>query len=540
MPSRDHREDTRRKVNRGRQRRRGQEWHRQSGHGSARQFVLATITAIVMLVVAGCQRHTDVRETKRLSSTDTGEKRLLSNHPDLVLARTDTSSSSSPVDPALTVDLASVVRRDISQQLELVGSLVPVQKTTVVAELNGVVESIALSDRSGRCSNNGAAYEIPLAIDIGTRVKQGDVLVRLKDSKQRLDLQAAEASCQLLERQLADLLSWRREEEIAQLQATLAEKKAQAERSQADKTRIENLLSSNAASQANYDQVVAEAARTEAELKRAEAELKIALAGPTPEQIAVAKAQLAVAESEVAVRRDTLEKMTIRAPYDGVITKRFVDIGDRLIEMKDPDIVEMIDARLLFAEVSVPERYFAGVQLGDQARITVEGLSDSVEGVIDQIGGEIDPHTRTFLLRLTIDNSQDRLKPGGFARVHLPIASARNTLTVPYTSVSFDEGRPVVFVYQPDGISGLVRKQEVRLGISSRDRYEVLSGLDEGQHVAVGQTAVLSDGLPVRPRENNQDASRPDSHAGPTQHVPSQTEHESTALLTSTEGAREQ
>ena len=137
MPSRDHREDTRRKVNRGRQRRRGQEWHRQSGHGSARQFVLATITAIVMLVVAGCQRHTDVRETKRLSSTDTGEKRLLSNHPDLVLARTDTSSSSSPVDPALTVDLASVVRRDISQQLELVGSLVPVQKTTVVAELNG-------------------------------------------------------------------------------------------------------------------------------------------------------------------------------------------------------------------------------------------------------------------------------------------------------------------------------------------------------------------------------------------------------------------
>ena len=150
-----------------------------------------------------------------------------------------------------------------------------------------------MSDRSGRCSNNGAAYEIPLAIDIGTRVKQGDVLVRLKDSKQRLDLQAAEASCQLLERQLADLLSWRREEEIAQLQATLAEKKAQAERSQADKTRIENLLSSNAASQANYDQVVAEAARTEAELKRAEAELKIALAGPTPEQIAVAKAQLA-------------------------------------------------------------------------------------------------------------------------------------------------------------------------------------------------------------------------------------------------------
>ena len=120
------------------------------------------------------------------------------------------------------------------------------------------------------------------------------------------------------------------------------------------------------------------------------------------------------------MRRDTLEKMTIRAPYDGVITKRFVDIGDRLIEMKDPDIVEMIDARLLFAEVSVPERYFAGVQLGDQARITVEGLSDSVEGVIDQIGGEIDPHTPDFFA--SSDNRQfsgssqaGRLRPGASA-----------------------------------------------------------------------------------------------------------------------------
>jgi hypothetical protein len=101
------------------------------------------------------------------------------------------------------------------------------------------------------------------------------------------------------------------------------------------------------------------------------------------------------------------------------------------------------------------------------------------------------------LIRVTIDNAGETLKPGGFARVHLPVASVQSTLTVPFSSVSFDAGRPSVFVYK----DGHVTKRDVQLGVSNRETYEIISGVNEGEVIATGQIAVLSDQLAVELRE---------------------------------------
>ena len=393
----------------------------------------------------------------------------------------------------LEIDVVPVVRSDVVSEIELVGSLIPLQQTTVVAEIDGSVAEIASCGRTVHV--NGT--EVPLPIDIGSHVKKGDVLVRLKDRDQRLALNVAQASQNRLESELRHLLSWRRDEEIAQLEATLEETKARAVCATADRQRYERLIEKKAISQADFDDAVAKEIQAKAEVKKAQAALQIAKSGPTKEEIEVAKAHFEVAKAEVAVRQDTLSKTIIRAPYDGVITKRYVDVGDRLIEMMDPNILDLVDSRVLFAEVPVPERYQMGVKTGQQARIMVDGLSKPIIGKIDRIDGNIDPQTRTFLIRVTIDNSQETLKPGGFARVALPVASTKDALTVPFSAVSFDAGQPSVFVYR----DGRVTKKSVKLGVSNREKYTIISGVDQGELVAMGQIAVLSDGLRVAARK---------------------------------------
>lgn len=131
----------------------------------------------------------------------------------------------------------------------------------------------------------------------------------------------AQARQRLVENQLADLLAWRRKEEIDQLEAQAAEARAAWELAEADMRRVEQLLNSNAMSVGEFDTASATVSRTKATLEQEEAQLAMAEAGPTEEQKDVAKAQLAVAAVEVRQRERDLRKTKIRAPYNGVIDR---------------------------------------------------------------------------------------------------------------------------------------------------------------------------------------------------------------------------
>ncbi|MBM4090423.1 MAG: efflux RND transporter periplasmic adaptor subunit, partial [Planctomycetes bacterium] len=184
---------------------------------------------------------------------------------------------------------------------------------------------------------------------------------------------------------------------------------------------------------------------------------------------------------------------TIRAPYDAVIADRYVDVGDRVTAMPRVEIMQIIDAQALFAQVSVPERYQGAVQLGDLATVVAEGVATTVPARVDLINAKIDPETRTFRARATIDNRQGLLRAGGFVRVALPVASAADVPVVPVEAVVFSDGRPSVFVYD----DGRVRRRSVEVGLTDGRVFEITAGVEPGQAVAVSRTSLLSDGLPV-------------------------------------------
>jgi multidrug efflux pump subunit AcrA (membrane-fusion protein) len=322
-----------------------------------------------------------------------------------------------------------------------------------------------------------------------------------------LALDAAQAKLDVATRELERLKAWKRDEEVSQLEAQAREADARLRQAQLQLDRYRQLERSGtkAASASERDAAQAEYETALAAEQGAKAALELARAGPTPEEIQVAQAQVKLAQSDVALKQDQLDKCKIYCPYDAVIVDRYVGVGDRVTAMPRVEIMQIIDPSLLLAQVNVPEKYHRLVKVNDLAQVEARGLSQPVPGLVALVNDKIDPETRTFRVRVGVENpkpapdapsSERRFKAGSYVRVTLSLRTATDALIVPSGAVTFDKGQPAVFVFHGDK----VEKRLVELGIASETEYEVTNGVSEGEKVVEGGTALLADGLPVRLR----------------------------------------
>ena len=229
--------------------------------------------------------------------------------------------------------------------------------------------------------------------------------------------------------------------------------------------------------------------------------MKLAQSGPTAEQVAVAEAQVAVARAEVQLKQETLEKCTITCPLEqGTIVERFVGAGDYVTAQPSTPLMRVVDSSILLAEVHVPERYQGLIRPRDLATIQAEGgvagerEAAGIPAMVVLVNAQVDPGTRTFRVRVGIDNSRDLFKAGTFVRVRIPIQSADDAMVVPVDAVAFADGQPSAFVFQ----DGRVEKRALVLGISNRTHYQIVSGVSVGEQVVQGRLSILADGLRVR------------------------------------------
>ena len=393
------------------------------------------------------------------------------------------------------VEVQTIGRGRIDSRLSVVGTLIPIQATTVVSDVDGIIKELFPSQESISMELDGQVRELPLGFDIGCPVTAGQPLLQIDPIDFELSVKQAEANLELARMQLANLKAWRRDEEIERLNGLVGEAQAAFDQAESDLNRTKQLVAQQAVADSEYDAAIMAYHRSKAVLLQAQSQLKIAEAGPTAEELAVAQAQARTAEAALEVAKEKLEKTTIRAPYDGVIADRFVDVGDRVTAMPRVEIMQIINPAVLFAQVAIPEEYQGVVKVNTQAEIHAVGLGKSHVGLVDLVNSKIDPETRTFRARVTIDNRQGQLKPGGFVRVEIPILSAENSIVIARNQVSFDEGRPVVYVYK----EGRVEQRQLRLGISDAQRqvYQVESGVEVGEQIAVTNLHLLSDGVEV-------------------------------------------
>lgn len=201
--------------------------------------------------------------------------------------------------------------------------------------------------------------------------------------------------------------------------------------------------------------------------------------------------ELDVARAELELREALLDKVEIRAPFDGRVGLRLVSPGSYLSSQTRVTTLQQLDP--VKVEFSVPESYARHVEEGERIRFRVQGVEDWFEGEVYAREPVIDPETRGLKLRARAANERGLLLPGAFAEIELTIRAVEEALAVPAIAVLPEMGGKKIFVLE----DGRAVARSVETGIRTASRVEIVSGLEPGERVIVSNVARLSAGVEV-------------------------------------------
>ncbi|MDR2388730.1 MAG: efflux RND transporter periplasmic adaptor subunit [Tannerellaceae bacterium] len=203
-------------------------------------------------------------------------------------------------------------------------------------------------------------------------------------------------------------------------------------------------------------------------------------------------------KTAIEVARETLENLKenneLPSPVAGMVTARNYDSGDMYSGALPVYVVEQIRPVKLLVHVS--ESYFTKVKKGMEVDVRLDVYGDEAfAGRVHLVHPTIDPATRTFPVEVRIPNNDERIRPGMFARVTMNFG-ARGHVVAPDLAIvkQSGSGDRYIYLYNPDGS---VTYQKVELGRRLGDRYEILSGLEDGNRVVVSGQSRLTNGMEV-------------------------------------------
>lgn len=210
-------------------------------------------------------------------------------------------------------------------------------------------------------------------------------------------------------------------------------------------------------------------------------------------------ANLQVAQAKLTLARATAARLKIIAPFDGVAGIRSVNVGDYLRD--GADIVNIEDMDAIFVDFRLPERFQAKVKRGQTAQIELDAIPGRrFTAQIQAIDPLIDANGRSVGVRGCIDNRQSQLRPGMFARVNPVFGVRENARVVPEEAIIPQGGKQFVIRLNKsgDGKAQITQRVEVKVGLRSPGKVEVLDGVEAGDTVVVaGQQRVQKDGTAV-------------------------------------------
>lgn len=250
----------------------------------------------------------------------------------------------------------------------------------------------------------------------------------------------------------------------------------------------------------------------QAQVKQSEAELSIARANHKRNQELLAQnfisqrtvdesaANLDVAQAKLALAQATAARLKIVAPFDGIAGIRAVNVGDYLKDGTDMVNVEDID--VVYVDYRLPERFQTQVKKGQKAMVDIDALPGrTFDALIQAIDPLIDANGRSIAVRATVDNRQQLLRPGMFARVTTVFGERERALVIPEEAIVPQGDRQFVIkvVNGPEKDSLVSRRVEVKVGIRRPGRVEILDGLGEGDTVVTaGQQRLQKDGAALK------------------------------------------
>lgn len=214
-----------------------------------------------------------------------------------------------------------------------------------------------------------------------------------------------------------------------------------------------------------------------------------AVGGASQQQVDQMRTQYETAKTSY----ENLDENTVLvSPTNGVVTARNFDNGD----IASGAILTVMQIQPVKVQVNVSESDFTKVKLGMPVDVNVEVYGDEVfKGKVSLIHPTIDASTRTFVTEINIPNTDNRIRPGMFARVNIDFGNV-NRVVVPDQAVVKRSGSGDRFVYVYK--DGKVSFNQVQLGRHMDTSYELISGVENGSEVVIAGQSRLKDGAPVK------------------------------------------
>ncbi len=352
---------------------------------------------------------------------------------------------------------------DLLSGVTVSGTVRSRQKTAVAAETIAAVKRLAVIE--------------------GQHVAKGNVLVELDDSVIAANCAKARSRVDCARQYLAELKAGPRTEQITQAREALKQTKAKLHYIKADHKKIANLLERGTATRSEFDLAVKHLRIAEAETGRAQAQLDLLLAGTRREQVARAEAEVSLAEADVRRCNALRQKYTLRAPHAGIVTAKYVNVGEVVAPgqvLLRVDNINDIEIRAQAQEAQLPD-----IQPGSRARVLADAYPNCpLEAVVENILPRVDPEsgTVTVLLRLT-ETPTVVLMDGMAVDIALIGQERHSVIRIPASAVERRNGQTVVEVRE--GRSFVSRP--VNVGISDGQWVEVKSDLKVGDVVRLRQ-----------------------------------------------------
>ena len=358
---------------------------------------------------------------------------------------------------AVAVQVRLPERQDMSRQVLLPGSIEAFEQATLYAKTAGYLKQIK--------------------VDIGDRVRKGEILAEIDVPEMASEYEAASAEVQRAEAGLANA-----EAELVRARAELDLKKLTYGRLKSVREQEPDVLP-----QQNVDEAKAQYDVSLAQVSVAESKIQLAKSE---------KAKAAAARARLATLMDYAK---IVAPFDGVVTKRHVDPGaliqHALSQTNVAPIVTVarVDTVRVFVDVPEPEAPF--VKKGLPVEFKVDALPGKVfMGTCTRFAGALEPKTRTMRTESDFPNREGVLRPGMYGQATLLLEKRGSVLTVPPGALLLEGGKTYVFTV----VDGKAKRVPVRTGFDDGIRVEITEGLTGNEPVIVTGKSAVQDGAPVK------------------------------------------
>ncbi|WP_419213411.1 efflux RND transporter periplasmic adaptor subunit [Maribacter sp. X9] len=214
-----------------------------------------------------------------------------------------------------------------------------------------------------------------------------------------------------------------------------------------------------------------------------------------------AKTNYEASENMVAQADSQLGKSTIRAPFAGIIDDVIKDQGTVVAPGVGSEVFRLVNLSDMYIEVEVPETYLGAVSKGKEAMVYFPVLGDTITTKIRETGNFINPSNRSFQVEIPVPNKDGKIKPNLSAKVSLNDYTNENAVLIPTSIISENaEGEQYVYVANDPNADNeaIVKRTIITTGKTQGGKIEVLTGLEDGNHVIKEGARSVKDGQKVK------------------------------------------